>query len=105
MGHAVIVSNCANCGNPVTFMAENASRIMAMPILPETGLPVDVQIIKGEDGNPVAAPREYTEEELQRARKNKKPMCLDCANRSVQNMRARGFEAPQVDASAYDIPA
>jgi hypothetical protein len=99
-GYGLVVMDCVNCHNVLTFMAENADRIMAMPILPETGLPVDVQMV---NGKPV--PREFTDDELQRAQGNKKPMCLDCAERSARLMRARGFIPPEIDRRAYDIPA
>jgi hypothetical protein len=100
MGHELIVSHCINCGNVLTFLAQNAERINSVPILPETGRPVDVQVV---DGEPV--PRDYTPEELARARGNRQPLCLNCAERLAENMKAKGLTPPPIDRKAYDVPA
>jgi hypothetical protein len=97
-GHELIVSKCANCHSVVTFLLENADRVMGVAILPETGLPVDVQIVDG-----VIAPREYTPEEFQRAKQNRQPLCLNCAELSARSMWSRGMVPPLVDREAYEF--
>jgi hypothetical protein len=98
MGHELIVARCANCHGVVTFKRENADRVMGVPILPETGLPVDVQVVGG-----VARSREYTQDELDRARRNRQPLCLDCAELSARSMWSRGMVPPMIDREAYDV--
>lgn len=100
MGYALAVAPCANCKKVFSYMEENADYLLSVPTLPETGLPPDIQLVDGK-----VAPRECTEEEIVWAWENKRPLCLNCAEILLKNMRAKGVEPPEIIRRAYEVPA